>query len=81
MLSVFTPAGLGVREGVLFLFVRGWMGSASAMLFVVLSRLLAFAVEVLLTLVAALGPPTPALAAAIPPAASPASPPLQEEHD
>jgi len=81
MLSVFTPAGLGVREGLLFLFVRGWMGSASAMLFVVLSRLLAFAVEVVLTLVAALGPPARELAASTPPVASSANPPLREGHD
>lgn len=51
-LSLFAPAGLGVREGVLFLFARGTMGAPSALLFVTLSRLLIFGVEILLTLVA-----------------------------
>jgi glycosyltransferase 2 family protein len=51
-LSVFAPAGLGVREGLLFLFARGPMGAPTALLFVTLSRLLLFAVEVVLTLMA-----------------------------
>src|SRR6476469_9317352 len=44
-LSFFAPAGLGVREGVLFIFARGLMGSAAALLFVTLSRLVIFLVE------------------------------------
>lgn len=48
-ISVFAPAGLGVREGVLFLFVRQWMSDPQAILFVTLSRLLSFGVELLLT--------------------------------
>jgi hypothetical protein len=50
VVSLFAPAGLGVREGVLFLFARGPMGAPMALLFVTLSRLVMFAVEVLLTL-------------------------------
>jgi hypothetical protein len=53
MLSFIAPAGLGVREGVLFLFAQVWMGPAGALLFVTLSRLSSFAVEVALTAVAA----------------------------
>jgi len=49
--SVFAPAGLGVREGVLYLFVLGLMDEGNAMLFVALSRILGFAVEAVLTLV------------------------------
>jgi Lysylphosphatidylglycerol synthase TM region len=56
-LSFFAPAGLGVREGALFLFAKGPMGVPAALLFVTLSRLVIFAVEVLLTLAAwRLGP-------------------------
>lgn len=51
-LSLFAPAGLGVREGLLFLFARGTMGAPTALLFVTLSRVLMFAIEVVLTLVA-----------------------------
>lgn len=51
-LSFMAPAGLGVREGVLFLFVQNWMGAGEALLFVTLSRLSAFVVEVALTVVA-----------------------------
>ncbi len=51
-LSIFAPGGIGVREGVLFLFARGWMGESSALLFVGLSRLCAFVVEVAFTAVA-----------------------------
>jgi hypothetical protein len=54
MMSVIAPAGLGVREGVLFLFARDWLGSANALLFVSLSRVLTLAAEVCLTGVAAL---------------------------
>jgi len=49
--SVFAPAGLGVREGVLYLFVLGIMDEGDAILYVALSRVLGFAVEVLLTAV------------------------------
>jgi hypothetical protein len=48
-ISVIAPAGLGIREGVLYLFVLGWMSEGQALLFVTLSRLLGFAAEVLLT--------------------------------
>jgi uncharacterized membrane protein YbhN (UPF0104 family) len=47
--SVFAPAGLGVREAVLYFFVNNWMEQADVILFVTLSRLLMFGVEVLLT--------------------------------
>jgi hypothetical protein len=53
-LSFFAPAGLGVREGTLFIFARGLMGSPAALLFVTLSRLVILVAEVLITLVAAL---------------------------
>lgn len=65
-MSFFAPAGLGVREGALFIFARGLMGPAAALLFVTLSRLVIFAVEVMLTLVAALTPaPSPVPAARV----------------
>jgi hypothetical protein len=53
MLTFFAPAGLGVREGVLFLFARGWMGTSNALLFVTLSRLCSLLAEALLTLTGA----------------------------
>lgn len=56
VLTFFAPAGLGVREGVLFLFARGWMGPSNALLFVALSRLCALLAEALLTLTAAVMP-------------------------
>lgn len=52
VLSLLAPGGLGVREGALFLFARGSMGTSTALLFVTLSRLLLFLVEVLLTVAA-----------------------------
>jgi hypothetical protein len=61
-LSLFAPGGLGVREGLLFLFARGAMGVPTALLFVTLSRLLIFAVEVALTLVAWVSVPRRAVA-------------------
>ncbi len=48
-ISVIAPAGLGVREGVLYLFVAGTLSQGQALLFVTLSRLLGFGIEVLLT--------------------------------
>ena len=48
-ISIFAPAGLGVREAVLYLFVNSWMEQADAILFVTLSRLLMFGVEAFLT--------------------------------
>jgi hypothetical protein len=57
VLSLFAPAGLGVREGALFLFARGTMGGPTALLFVALSRLLIFAVEAVLTFSAWVGIP------------------------
>ena len=47
--SVFAPAGLGVREAVLYFFVTDWMEQGDVILFVTLSRLLMFGVEVFLT--------------------------------
>lgn len=47
--SIFAPAGLGVREAVLYFFVNNWMDQADVILFVTLSRLLMFSVEVFLT--------------------------------
>jgi len=48
--SFFAPAGLGVREAVLYVFVNSWMSEADVLLFVTLSRLLTFGLEVLCTL-------------------------------
>jgi hypothetical protein len=47
--SVFAPAGLGIREAVLYFFVSNWMEQTDGILFVALSRLLMFGVEVFLT--------------------------------
>ncbi len=47
--SVIAPAGLGIREGALYLFVAGSLSQGQAILFVTLSRLLGFAVELLIT--------------------------------
>ena len=49
VLSLVAPAGLGVQEWILYLFVRNLVGEANALLFVTLSRLVAFGVELLLT--------------------------------
>lgn len=49
VMSVVAPAGLGVREGILYVFIVSVMHDADALLFVTLSRVLAFAVELLLT--------------------------------
>lgn len=48
-ISIFAPAGLGVREAVLYLFVNNWMEPADTILFVTLSRLLMFGVEIVLS--------------------------------
>lgn len=48
-ISLIAPAGLGVREGVLYLFILGWMTEGQALLFVTLSRILSFAVELSIT--------------------------------
>jgi glycosyltransferase 2 family protein len=48
-LSFIAPAGLGVREGVLYFLMQPWLGEIPAILFVTLSRLLMFGVEVILT--------------------------------
>ena len=48
-ISIIAPGGIGVREGALYLFALNWMGEAEAILFVTLSRLLMFAVEILFT--------------------------------
>ena len=47
--SIFAPAGLGVREAVLYFFLKSWMDQADVILFVTLSRLLMFGVEVFLS--------------------------------
>jgi glycosyltransferase 2 family protein len=47
--SVFAPAGLGVREAVLYFFLNSWMDQADVILFVTLSRVLMFGVEVFLS--------------------------------
>ncbi len=47
--SVIAPAGLGIREGALYLFVAGSLSQGEAILFVTLSRLLGFGVELMLT--------------------------------
>jgi hypothetical protein len=52
MLSLFAPAGLGVREGALYIFAKGLMPAPEALLFVTLSRLTMFGVEILMTLLA-----------------------------
>jgi len=49
-ISIFAPAGLGVREAVLYFFVSNWMKNDDIMLFVTLSRVLMFGVEVFLTI-------------------------------
>ena len=49
-ISIFAPAGLGVREAVLYFFVKDWMQRADLILFVTLSRLLMFGAEVFLTI-------------------------------
>lgn len=49
-ISFIAPGGLGVREAVLYFLVNNWMGQTDIILFVTLSRLLMFAVEVFLTL-------------------------------
>jgi glycosyltransferase 2 family protein len=48
-ISIFAPAGLGVREAVLYFFVNNWMEQADIILFVTLSRLLIFGVEFVLS--------------------------------
>lgn len=48
-LSVIAPAGLGVREGVLYFLMYPWLGETLSVLFVTLSRLLMFGIEVILT--------------------------------
>jgi uncharacterized membrane protein YbhN (UPF0104 family) len=49
-LAIFAPAGIGVREGALFLFVRAWMPDPQALLFVSLSRAVGIGIEAALTL-------------------------------
>lgn len=49
-ISIFAPAGLGVREAVLYFFVKDWMQQAEVILFITLSRLLMFGAEVFLTI-------------------------------
>jgi glycosyltransferase 2 family protein len=48
-ISIFAPAGLGVREAVLYFFVNSWMEQADIILFITLSRVIMFGVEVFLT--------------------------------
>jgi hypothetical protein len=49
-ISIFAPAGLGVREAVLYFFVNNWMEQSDIIVFITLSRLMMFGVEVVLTL-------------------------------
>lgn len=49
VISVIAPAGLGIREGLLYFFVQDWMGEGEAVLFVTLSRLMMLGAEVLIT--------------------------------
>jgi hypothetical protein len=48
-LSLFAPAGLGVKDGILYLAVRGLMGNQNALIFAALSRVLSIAVELAIT--------------------------------
>lgn len=48
-LSLFAPAGLGVKDGVLYLSVRGLLGDRNALVFAALSRLLSVTVEAAIT--------------------------------
>jgi hypothetical protein len=48
-LSLFAPAGLGVKDGALYLSVRGLLGDRNALLFAALSRLLSVTVEAAIT--------------------------------
>lgn len=48
-LSIFAPAGLGVKDAVLYLSVRGLLGDQNALIFTALSRTLSVAVEVVIT--------------------------------
>lgn len=47
--SIFAPAGLGVREAVLYFFVKNWMHQTDILLFLTLSRLMMFGIEVFIT--------------------------------
>ena len=49
-ISVFTPAGLGIREAALYFFMRPWMSDGDAILLATLSRLVLFVVELFLSL-------------------------------
>jgi hypothetical protein len=53
-LAVFTPGGLGVREGVMLLMFNGVLDVQTALLFPVLSRLMSLSAELILGLVALL---------------------------
>lgn len=48
-LSVFAPAGLGVKDAVLYVSVRGLLGDQNALIFAALSRTLSVAVEIMIT--------------------------------
>ena len=81
-LSVFVPAGLGVKDGILYLAVRGLMGDQNALIFAALSRFLSVAVECVITAAywalawARPSTPPPDSSASSPPApATPGSPP------
>lgn len=45
VVAVIAPAGVGVREGVLYAFIVPWLGAADSLLFVTLSRVLIIVVE------------------------------------
>jgi hypothetical protein len=67
-LAIIAPAGVGVREGALFLFAQAWMGAPSALVFVALCRLLSVVIEATLTAIAALYASAGSEAAEAPPA-------------
>jgi len=48
-LSLFAPAGLGVKDGILFLSVRGILGERNALVFAALSRALSVGLEAAIT--------------------------------
>ena len=48
-LSVFAPAGLGVKDAVLYVSVRGLLGDQNALIFAALSRTLSVTVEMVIT--------------------------------
>jgi hypothetical protein len=48
-LAVFAPAGIGVREGLFYIFALDWMSSPDALVFVALCRLTSLTAEIAIT--------------------------------